>query len=95
MSSFFAHYGLQLLVAVAVFGGLAIVGVAYLTFTRTGQRKQIAAHGIQALAGKCPKCGGKLKAVDLFSGRANTSRYKIGAARCNLCHHLEVFSEEP
>lgn len=69
--------------------------VAYLTFARVGQRKQISERGIQSLGGKCPKCGGKLKPLDLFTGRSQMTQYKIGAARCNLCHHLEVFSEEP
>jgi len=95
MNSFFAHYGQQILIATIVFGIIAIAMMAYFTFSRTGQRKQIAARGIQALGGICPKCSGKLKAVDLFSGRGDISRYKIGAARCTRCNHLEIFSEEP
>lgn len=87
-------YEIEFLI-VLVLGIVVIPVVAYLTFTRTRQRKRISERGIKALAGKCPLCGGKLKVVDLFAGRANLTRYRIGAARCTRCNHLEIFSEEP
>lgn len=70
--------------------------VAYVDTKRRRIRKKISERGINALAGKCSICGGKLKIVNLFPGRANYyAPFKIGAARCTLCKHLEIFSEEP
>lgn len=81
--------------AVIFFLPISAICAIYLAETRTNERKRISARGINALNGKCPICSGKLKIVNLFPGRSTASPYKIGAARCTKCRHLEVFSEEP
>lgn len=82
----------EVILAMAVIMVALIPIVAFVSIRSTRRRKDIGKRGVVRLGGKCPLCSGKLLVFDLFRGY--NVPYKISAARCQKCKHIEVFSEE-
>lgn len=90
--SLFSSHTLILLPILALIGFVFVIFASVAIYQKSRQRRKIADAGAK-LIGKCPVCGGKIKPFNIFAGsRTSLRTLTIGAVRCTLCGHIEVFT---